>query len=120
MIPFINQTFPGFIIAFWHHGILYRMATYTGAITESLIVTDDCVYWIVKDRHYRLEMTSQRTAGGLLHAPLRTDMHKRVNETMRSRIAVRFMRNDGVMLFEGEGQNAGLEVHGDLSGLIMA
>lgn len=118
MIPFLGTTFPGFIIAFWHQGLLYRLATYTGAVTETLTIDDECVFWVVKDHQYRLEMTSQRTAGGLLHAPIRTDMHKRVDETMRSTIQVRFTHSDGKVIFEGEGRNAGLEVHGDLAGLI--
>src|SRR5690606_30607805 len=95
MIPFLGTTFPGFIIAFWHQGLLYRLATYTGAVTETLTIDDECVFWVVKDHQYRLEMTSQRTAGGLLHAPIRTDMHKRVDETMRSTIQVRFTHSDG-------------------------
>lgn len=120
MIPFINTTFPGFIIAFWHHGMLYRFATYTGAQTERLTISDQTVYWRVSDARYRLEMTSTRAAGGLLLAPIRTEMHKRVDETMQATVYVKLTRRDGALLFEGEGRNTALEVHGDLSGLITA
>lgn len=117
-IPFLNTAFPGFIIGFWHYGMLFRFATYTGAVTEKLNVTDDQVYWIVRDKKYRLEMTSKRVAGGLLLAPIRTEMHKRVDETMQSKIQVKLSRLDGTIVFTGEGRNAALEVHGDLAGLV--
>jgi tocopherol cyclase len=118
MIPFINTVFPGFIIALWHHASLFRFATYTGAVTERLEITDDCVFWVVRDQKYRLEMVSQRASGGLLHAPIRTEMHKRVDETMRSAVQVKLSRLDGTVLFEEEGRCAALEVNGDLSGLV--
>lgn len=119
LIPFLNRTFSGFIIGLWHNGTLYRFATYTGAITEKLDITDDHVYWTVRDRRYRLEMTSERVSGGLLKAPIRTEMHKRVDETINSSVQVRLSTLDGdKALFAGTGRNAALEVHGDLERLM--
>ncbi|MBC8098945.1 MAG: hypothetical protein H7Y11_05845 [Armatimonadetes bacterium] len=118
MTPFIQRTFPGFIIALWHHGMLFRLTTYTGAVTEQLMLTDDTVQWVARDSKYRLEMTSERKSGGLLRAPIRTEMHKRVDETMQSSVRVKFTRLDGTILLDDTGRNAALEVHGDLSGLI--
>jgi hypothetical protein len=118
MTPFMNTVFPGFIVALWHHGMLFRFTTYTGAVTEKLQLTDTHVHWVTKDRNYRLEMTSERKSGGLLLAPIRTEMHKRVDETMQSNVQVRLTRLDGTILFESSGRNVGLEVHGELKGLL--
>lgn len=118
LIPFLGRTFPGFLVGFWHHGQLYRLTTYTGAITETLRLTDDYVYWTVRDRQHRIEMTSTRASGGLLKAPIRTEMHKRVDETMQARVHVRLFTLAGERLFEGEGRAAGLEVHGEVERLI--
>lgn len=120
LIPFMGTTFPGFLAGFYHHRRLYRMTTYTGAITEKLRLTDDHVYWTLRDNHHRLEMISERKSGGLLHAPIRTEMHKRVDETMQSTIEVRFSRLDGETIFIGSGRCAGLEVHGAVERLLNA
>jgi tocopherol cyclase len=118
MIPWVGRAFRGFLVGFYHHRRLYRLTTYTGAVTERLEITDDAVYWTVRDRNYRLEMIAERASGGLLHAPIRTEMHKRVDETMQSTIEARLTRHDGTVIFAGAGRNAGLEVNGDLETLL--
>jgi tocopherol cyclase len=118
MIPFVNRTFPGFIVGLWHHGRLYRMATYTGAVTEKLHIDSTHVYWTIRDRQHRLEMISERASGGLLKAPIRTDMHKRIDETMNATVHVRLQTHDGRTILDDTGRCAGMEVHGDLDGII--
>lgn len=118
LIPLMGRTFPGFLVGFWHNGQLHRLTTYTGAVTELLRLTDDHVYWTVRGRQHRIEMTAVRASGGLLKAPIRTEMHKRVDETMRSSVHVRFSTLDGRIVYEGEGQNASLEVHGETERLV--
>ncbi|GAB4526641.1 MAG: tocopherol cyclase family protein [Anaerolineae bacterium] len=119
VIPSLGRTFAGFLVGFYHHRKLYRLTTYTGAKVEKLNITDDRVFWTVRDRQYRLEMTAERAEGGLLMAPIRTEMHKRVDETMKSSIHVRFTHHtSGEIIFEGTGRAAGLEVHGDLDTLL--
>ncbi|MEZ4668433.1 MAG: tocopherol cyclase family protein [Anaerolineae bacterium] len=118
-IPFKVLTFPGFIIGLWHNGQLYRFATYTGAQVEKLAVTDDHVDWVLRDRHYRLEILATRTQGGLLHAPSRAEMHRRVEETLKATVAVRLSElSSNRELFSGTGRNAGLEVFGKLTPLL--
>ncbi|MFN8373981.1 MAG: tocopherol cyclase family protein [Anaerolineae bacterium] len=118
MIPNLGLTFRGFIIALWHNRQLYRFATYTGAKVEKLELTDDHVFWVVSDGKHRLEMAAERTSGGLLHAPIRTEMHRRVNETLQSTLDVKLSTRSGSTLFSGVGRCAGLEVHGDLETLL--
>lgn len=119
MIPSVGRTFRGFLAGFYHKRRLYRMTTYTGAVTERLDITDDHVFWTLRDKKYRLEMTSERAEGSLLKAPIRTEMHKRVDETLKATVHVKFSTlNGGKTIFEGTGRNAGLEVHGDLETLV--
>lgn len=117
IIPWIGRSFPGFIAGLWHQQQLYRFATYTGAKTEKLHISDTTIEWVVSSRKERLEMVSTRAAGGLLYAPTKTDMHKRVNETLNATVEVRLSRN-GQMLFHETGRNAGLEVAGDTDRLL--
>lgn len=113
-IPLWGLQFPGFIIALWHERKLYRWATYTGAKLELLRVTDEHVKWVVSDRKTRLTMTSTRAEGGLLKAPIRTEMHRRVDETMRSTVKVHLETRDSQILMEDTGVCSALEVHGAL------
>jgi hypothetical protein len=118
LIPWLRGRFRGLLIGLRVQGHLYRFATYTGAKTEHLEVDDEDVECVVRDRHgLRLELQAERVGGALLHAPVRTQMHQRVEETLDATINVRLSRG-GEVLFEDSGAVAGLEVHGDISALI--
>ena len=119
-IPLWGLNFPGFIVALWHKGTHYRWATYNWSQTERLEITDSHVEWIVSNRKTRLSMIAERKAGGLLKAPLRTEMHKRVDETMLSSVRVRLETRDGLVLFEDCGDCTALEVFGEIDRLVTA
>lgn len=124
-IPWLRSSFRGFIVGLWHDDLLYRFATYTGALIERLEVTDASVSLAItgapldgdKTAH-RLEIMARRNAGGsdLLYAPVRSGMERRVLESLTATVEVRLMRLDlhgEQIVFEGTGRNAGLEVGGN-------
>ncbi|NOG49486.1 MAG: hypothetical protein HND48_08600 [Chloroflexi bacterium] len=74
---------------------------------------DDVVEWSVRDRRYVLEMISQRAKGGLLKAPIRTEMHRRVDETMNALIHVRLIGRDGTVILDDAADCTALEVNGE-------
>jgi hypothetical protein len=117
IIPWLTGSFPGFIVGFWQRGRLFRFATYTGAKLERLSITDADVSLTLADRAHRIELATSRTGGGLLHAPVRTEMHKRVEESLDAKVSVRLSERGGRVLFEEVGEVAGLEVHGELDRL---
>ena len=114
IIPWWRTSFTGFIIGLWHDQQLYRFATYTGAEVEHLTVDDSHVHWVVRDRKHRLTIRAERAVSGLLKAPYRTEMHKRVDETMQAVVDVSLVTLAGHTVFEGSGRNAGLEVQGSV------
>jgi hypothetical protein len=118
MIPWIGQSFRGFIVGFWHGGALYRFATYTGAVTEKLEIAEREVRWAIRDRRYRLELSAQRAQAGVILGPTTLEMGKRVPESLQAVVRVRLFTHDGRTIFEGAGRNAGLEVAGDLHRLL--
>ncbi|TVP69750.1 MAG: hypothetical protein EA340_06805 [Nitriliruptor sp.] len=118
IVPWIRSAFPGFLVGLHHDGVLHRFATYTGARTEHLRITDDRVEWTITDRHRQLEVHARRAAAGLLLGPTREQMESRVGETMRAEIEVRLLDRRTRTVLEGTGRNAGLEVHGDLERLL--
>jgi tocopherol cyclase len=117
LIPWLGNVFRGFIVGLWHEGQLHRCATYIGAHTEQLEMTDSHVTWTMRDRHHRLELLAERAEGGLILGPTRMEMGKRVHETLRASVHVRLTRGTQV-LYEGMGRHAGLEAHGDLDRLL--
>ena len=118
IIPWLGNSFRGFIIGLWEEGMLYRFASYTGARIESLELTDERIHWVVRDDRYRLEMEALQAHGGLIYGPSRHDMGKRVDETLDATVEVRLTRRSGEIIFAGKGRHAGLEVNGDLPRLL--
>lgn len=121
IIPYMGVTFPGIICGLWHKGQLHRFATYTGAQTEKLVITDTHVHWVIRGRNKRLKIEAQRAQGGLLYGPTRENMSDRVGETMQAEITVQLTAVKGQqerLLFTGSGHSAGLEIHGDIKQLL--
>lgn len=118
IIPWLRGAFPGFIAGLWFDGTLHRFATYTGARLERLEISATHVHLTLADRRQRLELSTARPAGALLHAPIRTEMHKRVEESLDASISVRLSRRSGQVLFEETGVVGGLEVHGAIEQLV--
>jgi tocopherol cyclase len=118
IIPWLGKAFRGFILGFWHLGILHRFATYNNAKIETLSVDDERVYWRVGNHSHQLEMTATRAEGGLLHEPTRSNMLQRVEETMTANLEVRLLDVKGKIIFHQKSRNAALEVQGDLSRLL--
>lgn len=118
IIPWVKHAFRGFIVGFWLDGILHRFATYSGAQIESLQIHDEHVDWVLRNRTHRLHLKAFRVEGGLLRGPTPQDMGQRVMETLNSTVSVRLETLKGMVVFEGDGAHAGLEVVGDLPRLI--
>jgi hypothetical protein len=118
IIPWLGSAFRGYILGLRHSGKLHKWSTYNGAKELSLSIDDQHVRWILVGPDGTLEITAERRAGGLLHAPLRTAMYQRVEETMLSSIQLRHISENGAVLFEDLGLCAAMEVFGDLDRLL--
>jgi hypothetical protein len=118
LIPWVRSTFRGFIVGLLHHGRLHQWATYNRSSEALLAIDDSHVRWTLDGPAGRLELVAERVRGGLLHAPLRTAMHQRVEETLDGRVAIRHVDPTGRLALEGEGTCAGMEVFGDVDRLL--
>ena len=120
-IPWLGSSFPGFIIGFLHQARLYRFATYTGAETERLEVTDSRVTWVVRDKYRRLRMEVSRAPTVLIYGPRHDgNMVPHVEETLQATVSVYLQewRTQERLIFKGTGRHAGLEVHGEVEPLL--
>lgn len=118
IIPWLRGSFPGVLIGLRHGGRLYRFATYTGAKVTDLRIDDEHVWLRVSGRDGQLSLRATRPGGAFLHAPIRTEMHKRVEETLQAQISVTLTDPSGRVLLQDTGACAGLEVHGDTDRLL--
>jgi hypothetical protein len=118
IIPFLGREFRGYIVGLKHSGRLHRWATYNRSKEKQLRVDDTHINWILEGHDGTLEISAERVRGGLLHAPLRTAMHQRVEESLDAKIKLRHVNRDGTVVFEDLGTTAGLEVFGDITRLL--
>lgn len=118
IIPWLRDSFRGSIIGFRHSGRLHKWTTYNRSRERRLEIDDTHVRWEVEGPDGVLSIEAVRTRGGLLHAPMRTAMHERVEETLDAMAHVRHTSPDGFVLREGVARCAGLEVFGDVDRLL--
>ena len=118
IIPWIGKSFRGFIMGMMHEGKLYSWTTYNGSKELELRVDDNHVFWKVTGPDGTLELKAERTRGGLLHAPLHKDMHRRVEETMDSTVEITLTSPEGKEIVSGTGTAAALEIFGELEKLL--
>ena len=118
LIPWLTGSFRGYIVGFKHGGVLYKWSTYNRAKEIDLTIDDAHVNWSLTGKHGTLQLKAARVRGGLLHAPLRTAMYQRVEETLDAVIDIKHTAKSGEVLFEGQANCAGLEVFGDIDKLL--
>ena len=120
-IPWIRNYFTGYIFGFLYKDKLYRMATYTGAKIKHLLITKDKIEISVEDKRYIMEIDADRIEGVDLPAPSMGEMTSKVNESLKSKINVKFYKRvngSNQLKFSGTGRNAGLEFVGDIGELL--
>jgi tocopherol cyclase len=115
-IPWIGSHFIGYIVGFLFDGILYRFATYTGAMMKASLGVET-VSLAFRDSRNLLEITCRKGETGVLVSPISGQMTGKVNESMQATVEVKFYENDR-LVFSGVGRNAGLEVAGPVGELL--
>lgn len=141
-IPWLGSSFTGFIVGLLWGGTLYRFATYTGARTTNLTISEKNIHWTLEDALYRLTLVGHQAPTGALKGPSKTDMGRSVPETLSATVDVELAakhrpepdlavtpalpRSDALgahsragetILFSGTGRHAGMEAAGDLASL---
>ncbi|TVR59944.1 MAG: hypothetical protein EA426_06350 [Spirochaetaceae bacterium] len=108
-IPFAGGGFTGFLCGVLIDGELYRFTTYTGAHVRAITISSRELDVLIKSGDLALHVRVERRDGADLASPDVGAMKGRVNETLESRVHVTVTQK-GRAIFEGVGENAGLEV----------
>lgn len=117
-IPYLGKYFTGFLGFFWWNGQRYPFATYTHAKLEDLAIAENTVTLRIRERKFVLEINASRQKSGELKAPQAGQMERRISESVDAEIQIRLLDRHGMLLFEGIGKNAGLEIVGNAQELI--
>ncbi len=120
-VPWLGNSFDGFIMGFWHNNHLYRFTTYTGAKITHIQYDENKLGLAVQSPKFRLEIEVSRLKGAELLTPVLGEMRGRLSESLSALTHLKLFRLDHgskTLLFEGTGRHTGLEIEGQLpSGL---
>jgi tocopherol cyclase len=115
-IPWMGRAFTGFLCCASLGGRFLREATYTGARVEGFRLGDAELDLTIVRGSSRIAVRAGRSRGGLLRAPVKGLLSRRIAESGDASIALRW--TSGVkLLFEGEAPGSGLELVGDAASL---
>ena len=116
-IPWLRNSFTGFLCVLLLNGKIHRFATYTGAMIEHIELTGDKLATSITDHKYRLQITASHASRGMLAAPLNGAMDRRIAESVDAQIELKVTNMDSEIIFAGKGVYAGLELVGDMDEL---
>lgn len=112
-IPWLGKSFTGFLGFFLHGQTIYRFATYTHAHLKLENHQSDTVLLRITDRKYNYTIEAIRNNSGLLKAPVRGSMDRRIPESIDAQIRLVVRDKKGILIFNDSTSIAGLELVGD-------
>jgi len=114
-IPWMGNSFVGFIAGVWMKDRLIQFTTYNGSRLLKSYADRDEVKLVMENRKYRLEILAHREIATQLASPILGFMDGRIEESMTSQIDVQLYdkKSQNIILLD-TGRNAGLEVAGKI------
>lgn len=119
-IPWMGTSFIGFIAGIWLHDRLIEFTTYNFTKLRKSFANQDQVELVMENGNHRLEIFAHREAATSLASPIGGFMDGRIEESMTAKIQVKLTdKKAKKILLEDTGRNAGLEVAGKLSDILV-
>lgn len=119
-IPWIRNSFTGFIAGLWLNDKLYRFTTYNGTKLRRSYADENTVSLILENRKHLLQVTAHRDQATELSSPVMGFMNGRIEESMTATIGVQLTdKTTGTVLLNDTGKNAGLEVAGNINSIFV-
>jgi hypothetical protein len=112
-IPFFGIPFTGPLAAFLLNGQIYRFGPDNFSKLRISEITQDTLKCTIGNRKYELQIDAQKSGGVWLPSPTQGDMSSKIQESLQAKIHITFIKKSGkkkLILFEGLGTNAGLEI----------
>lgn len=116
-VPWLGKSFTGFLGFFLLNGTIRRFATYTNAKLVLEQISLNTVKITIKDKENSYEIEALRNEVGLLKAPVKGSMDRRIPESINAVINLKVLDNKGNIIFNDSTSIAGLELVGDKKNL---
>ena len=112
-IPWLTNSFVGFIAGVWLQDRLIEFTTYNFTRLRKSYADQGKVELVMENGNHRLSILAHRKAATSLASPILGFMDGRIEESMTARVEVELVdKRNGKILLEDVGRNAGLEVAG--------
>jgi tocopherol cyclase len=116
-IPWLGKSFTGFLGFYYFNGEVYRFATYTKAQLELKKTSENQLSITISDKKNRFVIETKNNHAGMLKAPVKGAMDRRIAESIDAEIKISLYDKNGQLLSKDSTQIAGLEMVGDISSL---
>jgi tocopherol cyclase len=111
-IPWLGQSFTGFLGFFLLDSTRYQFGTYTGAKLTIDTTKTDTLEIIIINKDYTYYIEASRNNYGMLKAPVNGAMDRRIAESVDAMLKLKVLKGKEI-IFDGSSSIAGLELVGD-------
>ena len=116
-VPWLGKSFTGFLGFLLHDSVVYRFATYTHARLTLEPSGADTIKINIRDRKHSYKIVAYRNKSGLLKAPVKGSMDRRIPESVDARLLLNVFDKKGKLILSDSTTIAGLELVGDQGSL---
>lgn len=117
-IPWLGNSFTGFLGFYLHQGTIHRFGTYSGADLHMKKTEDDHLLITIFDKEYTYKLEAFRMKGGILKAPVNGSMDRRISESIDAKLSLTVLNETGTVILQDHSEISGLEMVGELSTLM--
>ncbi len=112
-VPWMGKSFTGFLGFFLLDSTIYRFATYTHSNLEIERLDSNSIKIIIRDVNNTYIINASRKNFGLLKAPFKGSMDRRISESIDAKLQLIVINNKGKVIFCDSTSIAGLEIVGN-------
>jgi len=109
-IPWLGSFFIGFISFLYYSNKFYLFSTYNKSSVTKMDIKDDSIVIDIRNKYNNLSISVIKKSFGELRAPVSGEMSRRIKESVDSEIHLVLSDNNHNRIYEGTGNNVGLEV----------
>ncbi len=113
-IPWLGKSFTGFLGFFLNGTFVHRFGTYTNAKVQVEASGSDNLQITISDKKYTFHIEASRNNSGLLKAPLKGSMDRRISESVDAKLSLAVVDKNANEIFRDSTSIAGLEIVGNI------
>ncbi len=113
-IPWRGSSFTGLAAFFRHAGRFYPFTTPEKTVIRKAEIRKHEVHILLRGREASLEIRARLGKSGTLRAPQNGRMERRIKESVNSEVEVTLYDSRNMVVFQGTGRPAGLEITGNI------